>query len=497
MKMRIESIVMGTLLTVSMIASAQERLPNVIIILVDDLGYGDVGCYGALPEHVVTPNLDMLARDGVRFTDAHSPSAVCTPSRYSMLTGEYAFRNRKAWGIINGTAPLAIRPGSFTMPLMFKQHGYTTGLVGKWHLGLAGGDDDIDWNGTVRPGPLEVGFDAAFYMPSTGDRVPTVLIRNHRVVGLDPADPIQVSYREKIGDEPTGAENPDQATVLLGNPRGHDKTITMGVSRMGWMSGGKTALWKDDELTDRLNDEAVRFIRENRDKPFFLYFAPHGIHEPRITAKRFIGRSGAGVYGDMIIELDESIGLIMETLDELGLTGETLLLVSSDNGGSPNDLRAYQYGERAELNGHQPNGILRGQKYQLWEGGTRVPMLVRWPGHAQAGTVSSALISLMDLPASFARLIGSELPVGAAQDSQDLLDVLLGISNTGREEWVVHAQGEQCALRQGNWKWVDGHLFDLSVDLGEQNDLATQFPERARRMETRLKEIKETFIPTQ
>lgn len=493
---RLNCLAAAVLLATGAAATAQERPPNVIVILTDDLGYGDAGSYGALPEHITTPNLDRLAHEGVRFTDAHSPAAVCTPSRYAMLTGEYAFRNRKARSVINGAAPLAIKPGTFTMPAMFKQRGYTTGLVGKWHLGLAGGGDDINWNGEIRPGPLEVGFDTAFYMPSTGDRVPTVLIRDHRVINLDPADPIRVSYTKKIGDAPTGAEHPEQATVLLGNPPGHDKTITRGVSRMGWMSGGKAALWKDDELTDLLTDEAVQFIRDNRAKPFFLYFAPHGIHEPRITAKRFAGKSGAGVYGDMVIELDDSIGRIMHALDALELAGETLLLVSSDNGGSPIDLRAYRYDpDRADLRGHVPNGLLRGQKYSLWEGGNRVPMLVRWPGRARAGTVSPALISLMDLQASFARLLGAELPEGAVRDSQELLDVLLGQSDKGREEWIVHASGEQVALRQGRWKWVEGQLFDLSANLAEQHNLADKFPERARQMDARLKELKAKFIP--
>ena len=498
MMIRLTSLAAGAFLAAAALAGAQERPTNVIVILADDLGYGDVGSYGALPEHFTTPNLDRLAHEGVRFTDARSPAAVCAPSRYAMLTGEYGFRGRTPGYrhvILRGDAALSIPPGTYTLPEMFRQHGYTTGLVGKWHLGLAGGGDDIDWNGEIKPGPLEVGFDTAFYIPSTGDRVPTVLVRDHRVEGLDPADPIRVSYTGKIGNEPTGAENPEKATVLLGNPRGHDKTITMGVSRMGWMSGGKAALWKDDELTDRLTDEAIQFIRDNRDQPFFLYFAPHSIHEPRITAERFAGKSGAGVYGDMVIELDDSIGRIMHALDELELTGETLLVVSSDHGASPSDLRSYQYGERANLNGHRPNGVLRGQKYHLWEGGTRVPMFVRWPGHARAGTVSPALISLMDLHASFARLLGADTPEGAARDSKELLDVLLGKSGQGREEWVVQANADQVALRKGDWKWVNGKLFDLSVDLAEEYDLTDVFPERARQMDARLEQLKDELFP--
>jgi hypothetical protein len=241
--------------------------PNVIVILSDDLGYGDAGCYGALPKHVRTPNIDRLAAEGIRFTDGHAAASVCTPSRYSLLTGSYAFRNKKEWGILPGDASLGIPPGSFTLPEMFRANGYATGFVGKWHLGL--GDGTIDWNGEIKPGPLEVGFTSAFFMPATGDRVPTVLIRNHRVENLDPTDPIKVSYKGKIGNEPTGRENPAKADVLLGaKGKGHEDTITEGVSRIGWMTGGKTARWTDEKLMDQLTDEAVQFITKNQAKPF-------------------------------------------------------------------------------------------------------------------------------------------------------------------------------------------------------------------------------------
>lgn len=490
--MKSQLIALGVLLFGSLaIVSAAEALkavkPNVLVILVDDLGYGDAGCYGALPKHVCTPNLDQLAKEGLRFTDAHAPSSVCTPSRYALLTGEYAFRNRKASNILPGNAPLSIEPGTHTLPAMFQSRGYITGFIGKWHLGLGSGDG-VDWNGEIKPGPMEIGFGSVFYMPSTGDRVPTVLIRDHRVENLDPADPIQVSYKGKIGNELTGRENPDQATVLLGS-EGHDATITRGVSRIGWMTGGKAALWTDEELMDRLTDEAIRFIRENQSKPFFLYFATHGIHEPRVPARRFVGKSGAGVYGDQIMELDASVGRVMKALDDLKLTGDTLVLLSSDNGGSPADLRAYRYGPRADLRGHVPNGRLRGGKYTVWEGGTRVPMIVRWPGHVPAGADSAALISLMDLQASFARLIGAVLPKDAAPDSLEVLDALLGKSGVGRHELVEHKYSDSCALRVDDWKWIDGQLYDLSQDISEQNNLASEQPERAQAMAVRLKAI--------
>ena len=469
--------------------------PNIIVILSDDLGYGDAGCYGAKPEHVVTPNIDRLAKEGIRFTDGHSPASVCTPSRYSLLTGEYAFRNQKERGILPGDASLGIKPGSFTMPEMFRANDYATGFVGKWHLGLGDGRA-IDWNGEIKPGPMEVGFSSAFFMPATGDRVPTVFIHDHRVENLDPADPIAVSYLKKIGNDPTGREDPEQAYVLLGvKGKGHDETITKGVSRIGFMTGGKVARWTDERLMDRLTDEAIAFIKQNQTKPFFLYFATHGIHEPRVPAKRFVGKSGAGVYGDQIEELDDSVGRVLKTLDDLQLSTNTLVVFTSDNGGSPRngsvgDMEAYCYGPRIHLNGHVPNGILRGGKYNVYEGGTRVPFIVRWTGHVPAGMTSPALISLTDLEASFARLIGVTLPDDAAPDSMDVLDALLGKSTSGRHELVEHKQELACALRMDNWKWIDGQLYDLSNDLAEKRNLAMEQPDRAKAMAARLAELK-------
>ena len=475
--------------TIQAAGTAPHR-PNVIIILADDLGYGDPGCYGALPAHVRTPAMDRLASQGLRFTDAHAPSSVCTPSRYSLLTGEYGFRNRLADGIIAGDAPLSITPGSFTLPAMFQKTGYATAFVGKWHLGLAQGGDTIDWNGDIQPGPVEIGFDHAFYMPSTGDRVPTVIIRDHRVENLDPADPIRVSYVKKIGTEPTGKEDPEAATVLLGaSNEGHQGTITRGVSRIGWMTGGQTARWTDAELMNRLNAEAVRFIQNNRSKPFFLYFATHDIHEPRVPATNYVGQSGCGVYGDQILELDHAVDLVLKTLDDLKIADNTLVLLSSDNGGSLIDMKAYQYGVRATLRGHRINGVLRGGPYSVWEGGTRVPMMVRWPGRVPAGGVSPALVSLTDLEASLARLIGAKLPEKAAPDSVDVLDALLGISPVGRTELVEHKVGKACALREGNWKYIDGKLYDLSRDLAESKNLAGEQPGRTQAMARRLKEL--------
>jgi arylsulfatase A-like enzyme len=271
--------------------------PNILLLYADDLGYGDVGCYGAT--RIKTPNIDKLAAQGLRFTDAHAASATCTPSRYAMLTGEYAWR-KPGTGVLPGDAAMIIQPGRTTLPSILKNAGYTTGAVGKWHLGL--GKGDIDWNAAITPGPLEIGFDYSFLMAATGDRVPCVYVENHNVVGLDFADPIKVSYRSKIGSDPTGEENPDLLKVHPSH--GHNQTIVNGISRIGYMSGGKAARWKDEDMADVYTQRAIAFLERSKDKPFFLYFGSHDPHVPRVPHPRFAGTSGCGVRGDVIQQLD-------------------------------------------------------------------------------------------------------------------------------------------------------------------------------------------------
>ena len=480
-------------------ALAQSR-PNVVMIYIDDLGYGDPSCYGATA--VRTPHIDRIAREGLRFTDAHSPAATCTPSRYALMTGEYAFR-KKGTGILPGDAALIIEPGRTTVPALLQKAGYVTGVVGKWHLGL-GPQGGPDWNGEIRPGPEEVGFNYAFIMAATGDRVPTVYVENRRVVGLDPRDPIKVDYASKVGDWPTGRENPELLKVHPSH--GHDMTIVNGVSRIGWMTGGKSALWKDEDMADAFTSKAVAFIEQRRRERFFLYFATHDIHVPRVPHPRFAGKSGMGPRGDALLEADWSVGQILATLDRLRLTNETLIIFTADNGPVVDD--GYKDDAVARLGAHKPAGPWRGGKGSNFEGGTRVPLLVRWPGQVKPG-VSDALVSQIDLLASLASFTGQKLTEADAPDSFDVMGALLGRAKTGREELVQQATA--LSLRQGAWKYIEpgrgpkvnantntetgndpaGQLYDLARDPGERENLAARHPDRVKEMAARLERIKQ------
>ncbi|MFN0104392.1 MAG: sulfatase family protein [Bryobacteraceae bacterium] len=480
------------------LAAADAPRPNIVLIYADDIGYGDLSCYGATA--VKTPNLDRLAARGLRFTDAHSSSATCTPSRYSMMTGEYAWR-KKGTGVLPGDARLIIEPGRYTLPAMLGKAGYKTGVVGKWHLGLGSGN--IDWNGEIKPGPLEIGFDSAFLVPATGDRVPCVYVEDHRVVGLDPADPIRVDYSKPIASEPTGRKNPEM--LKMHPSHGHDMAIVNGVSRIGYMTGGKSALWVDEDMADVLTGKALAFIEKNKSNPFFLFFATHDIHVPRLPHKRFAGKTSMGPRGDAIAELDSSVGQVLDKLDRLGLTQNTLVMFSSDNGPVVDD--GYKDDAVEKLGGHKAAGPWRGGKYSSFEGGTRVPLLVRWPARVKPG-VSAALVGQQDFLGSFARLTGQPLPGDAAPDSVDVLDALLGSAKKGRGHIVEQARA--LAYREGDWKLIEAsdgprvnrntntelglapaaQLFNVAKDPNERTDLAARHPERVTAMQAALDKIR-------
>lgn len=485
--------------------------PNVVLIYADDIGYGDLSCYGNAK--VKMPNVDRLASQGLRFKQAYATSAICTPSRFSLMTGEYAWR-QKGTGVAPGNAALIIRPGRSTLPGVFKAAGYQTGCVGKWHLGL-GGPEGPNWNGELKPGPLELGFTHSFIMAATGDRVPCVYVENYRIVNLDPKDPIQVNYQQKIGEWPTGRENPE--LLKMKHSHGHDMTIVNRVGRIGWMTGGKAALWKDEDMADVFTNQAVKFIetsQKNRTtaQPFFLYFATHDIHVPRMPHPRFVGKSGLGPRGDVLLEFDWEVGEILKTLDRLGLAGNTMVLLSSDNGPVVDD--GYQDQAVEKLGSHKPAGPLRGGKYSAFEGGTRVPLLVRWPGQVKAG-ISDAPISQVDFLADFSALLGQSYNASDASDSENQLAALLGRDPVGRSVIVEHA-GTWSLVEPDNsgewatrWKYIEPsnrqpfdkftntelgnnakpQLYNLTDDEGEKNNVADRYPERVQQMSRKLNEI--------
>ena len=475
--------------------------PNVVIFYVDDLGYGDLSSYGMTA--TTTPNIDALAADGIKFTDAHSSAATCTPSRYSLLTGRYAFRNKAA--ILPGDAPLIIDHTKPTLPKMFQKAGYKTAVVGKWHLGL--GDGFVDWNKDVKPGPIELGFDYSYLIPATGDRVPTVHLENHTVVNLDPNDPITVSYEKRIGDRPVGTESPEllKQTADLQ----HSATIVNGISRIGWMAGGKSAEWVDEDIPLVFTDKAKEFIQQNKEQPFMLYFPFHDIHVPRVPNEMFAGKSGMGPRGDAILQMDWMTGQIVDELKKQGLYDNTLIVFSSDNGPVMDD----GYNDQAEeLRGdHDPSGGFKGGKYSAYEAGTRVPMIVTYPNGMVHKGESDALISHIDFYQSFSALIDAEVADDEAIDSVDVLPALLDNRVSARTEMLE--ESFTLALRSGDWKYIEPfagetpdwlanktaiknglegtpQLFDLSQDKFEVNNLASDHPEIVAKLQARLEAIK-------
>jgi len=469
--------------------NTDSKHPNIIVILADDLGYGDPGCYGGT--ELKTPNMDRLAAEGIRFTSGYSCASTCSPSRYALLTGELAWR--KKVGILPGDAPMTIAHGTLTMPQMMKQSGYTTACVGKWHLGL--GNGNIDFNKAIKPSPNDVGFDYSFIIPATNDRVPCVYMENGSVVGLDPNDPIQVRYDKPVGNWPTGREHPE--LLNLKSLSGHNQTIVNGIGRIGYMTGGTSALWKDEVMAEVITGKAVGFIRKNSDNPFFLYFASHNIHEPRVPGPRFKGSSKCGVYGDVIQELDWSVGEILNALDELGISNNTLVVFLSDNG--PKVTEGYDDGALENLNGHNPAGVLRGEKYSLYEGGTRTPFIVSWPAKVKP-SVADAPVSFIDLFSSFANLLEYKLPKTAAPDSRNALPLLLGKANSsGYDEVLVQDNSGNMAIRAGKWKFIpkkntgpesSDELYDLSKDISEKQNVADRNPELVHSFNERIMELK-------
>lgn len=511
--------------------------PNIIIIYADDVGIGDISSYGA--EKIQTPSIDQLAKEGIRFTNAYATSAMCTPSRYSLLTGRYAFRHESA-GILSAEDPMIIEPDNVTLPSVLQKAGYQTSIVGKWHLGLGREGEPINWNGEIKPGPLEVGFDESFILPVTNDRVPTVFVDGYEVYQMsEEDDSLRVKYPEEghhdyqeeqfgeedqqassgvpqplVGDLPSGHTHPEN--LRYSADAQHSGTIVNGVSRIGYQTGGQSAWWDDEQVASVFVDHSRDFIEQQRKNPFFLYLSMPENHVPRIPNPEFEGSSESGLRGDVVHELDWVVERILNILEEHELREETMIIFTSDNG--PVFFDGYEDGALQNHNGHDPSGIYQGGKYIAYEGGTRMPTIVSWPDRIEGGTESDALISQVDLLASIASLVGVEISDEDDLDSQNVLPALLGESSEGRE-YLVQQSSDGLALRQGSWKYIEAgersdwaynrhnlddtplnvepldsteYLFNLEDDPKETQNVIAEYPRRAKQMQELLKQIRKS-----
>jgi arylsulfatase A-like enzyme len=484
------------------------KLPNVVFIYADDLGYGDLQCYGA--KNVKTPNVDALASSGIRFTNAHAVAATSTPSRYSMLTGEYSWR-RPDTDIAAGNAAMIIRPSQFTLADMFRSAGYATAAIGKWHLGLGDKTGEQDWNAPLPTALSDLGFDYSYIMAATADRVPCVFIENNKVANYDPSAPIEVSYEKPFKDEPLGRDHPELLYNLKAS-HGHDMAIVNGIGRIGYMKGGGKALWKDENIADSITSHAIGFIKKHSGAPFFMYFATNDVHVPRFPNQRFRGKSGMGLRGDAIVQFDWAVGQIVETLRKQGLLDNTIIILSSDNGPVVDD----GYQDRAEelLNGHSPAGPLRGNKYSAFEGGTNIPAIVSWPKEIRSAQTSDALVSQIDWLASLASLVGARLPKGAAPDSFNFLDTWLGHNQNDRSWIVEQAADHTLSVRTKEWKYIEPsdsnpyskatkiemgyspkpQLYQLKEDVHEENNVAPQHSDVVYQLQSILSHLRKSHL---
>jgi arylsulfatase A-like enzyme len=460
--------------------------PDIVIILSDDLGYGSVGCYGADPKLVRTPNIDRLAREGRRFTDANTTSSVCSPTRYSLLTGRYCWRTTLQHEVLGVFSPLHIEPGRLNLASLLKKRGYATAAVGKWHLGY-GTERRTDYTKELRPGPLEIGFDYHFGVPSNHGDVTGVFVEDRRVWGLK---------SEKQGGDARNFKGKD--FVGLDAPQ-----------RV------------NEDVMATLTDRAVAWLeRQPADRPLFLYFTPVGVHNPVTPSAKTKGTSAAGPYGDWIHELDHSVGRVLEALDRLKRSERALVVFTSDNGGS--GQMSEVEGARQETEqvaamkaGLDLNRPWRGRKHGVYQGGFRVPFLARWPGKVPPGSECGEMISVVDLLATVARIVDEKLPAASegAEDSYDVLPAFLGekLEKPLRPDLIFHSADGNFAIRQGPWKWIEGkahadtkpgalraraaefkpQLYNLADDPGEKHDLIGKFPEEAKRLSDLLNRHRE------
>ncbi len=478
-------------------SSERGRIPNIIVILADDYGYGSAGCYGADGKLIRTPNIDRLAKEGRRFTDANTTSSVCSPTRYSVLTGRYCWRTSLTHEVLGVFSPLHIEPTRLNMASLLKRHGYRTAAVGKWHLGYGDAQGSLlfrtDYAAELSPGPLDIGFDYHFAVPANHGDLTGVFVENRFVYGLRSG---KIPDGEKLPGP--DADDPDFQTTYTAEDmeNARAKILDLDAPRR-----------KNERVMATLTDKAVAWLaRQPKDQPFFLYFTPVAVHNPVTPDKDLAGQSGAGLYGDWIGELDRSVGRILDALDQQGVAQQTLVIFTSDNGGvfRPENTSSLQ--TKAFLAGLRVNGSLRGGKHSVWEGGFKVPFLVRWPGRVPAGTTCRDMVSLADLLATTAAIVGENLPAPdkAGEDSHNILPAILGQAGTApaRSDLIVHSADGVFALRQGPWKWIEGvpvddikpgvrkvraaefraQLYNLQDDPAETRDVSAEHPEVAQKL---------------
>lgn len=490
---------------ISFVASesmAAERLPNIVVILSDDFGYGSAGCYGANPALVKTPSIDRLAAEGRRFTDGNTTSSVCSPTRYSVLTGRYCWRTSLKHEVLSTFAPLHIEKTRLNLASLLKKHGYSTAAVGKWHLGYGTADDSPKWrpdySAELSPGPLDIGFDYHFGVPSNHGDLTGVFVENRFVYGLRSG---KIPAGMKIAGPVPDSDDfkPTYTAEDMENAKSGVKILDLDAPRR-----------KNERVMKVLTDKVTTWMQQqSKDKPFFVYFTPVAVHNPVTPDKDIAGQSKAGLYGDWIHELDRSVGRVLETLDQMGVAKDTLVIFSSDNGGvfKPENDRLLQ--TAAFKAGLRVNAGLRGGKHDVWEGGFKVPFIVRWPDHAPAGTVSKEMVSLADILATTAAIVGEELPAAskAAEDSRNFLPAILGDpAEPIREDMIVHSAPGVFAIRKGPWKWIEGvpvdeikpavrkssadqfrpQLYNTHDDPAETKDVSTQHPEAVKELRALL-----------
>lgn len=477
--------------------------PNIVVILADDYGYGSAGCYGADGRLVQTPNIDRLAREGRRFTDANTTSSVCSPTRYSVLTGRYCWRTSLKFEVLSTFSPLHIEPGRLNMASLLKKHGYHTASVGKWHLGYGDAKGEPKWRtdytAELSPGPLDIGFDYHFAVPSNHGDLTGIYVENRFVYGL------------RSGKIPASMKLPGPVPDDDNFKPTYEATDTEGGRGAGRILEIDAPRRKNERVMATLTDRAAHWIEQQKaDTPFFLYFTPVAVHNPVTPDKDIAGQSAAGLYGDWIHELDRSVGRILDTLDKTGAAQNTLIIFTSDNGGVKEPAKADSPQTQALNAGLAVNGSLRGGKHHVWEGGFKVPFIVRWPGKAPAGTTCDEMVSLADILATTAAVVGEPLPEAGkgAEDSYNMLPAILGETSSQaiRSDMIVHSADGVFAIRKGPWKWIEGipedgikpgvrkvradefrpQLYNTIDDPAETNDVSAGHPEVAKELSALL-----------